>query len=1280
MAITPGSLLPRPPATAAAVGGRPSPSWRRGRSWLTLLEDTARSPLFMEPRDVFYTTVEDLQSALSLTTAESVVHAHAQLNHDGDVVFVDADDLRRAPAAAALASTPPDPRLSFIERPGGYPRRGPGRKKGSGLDLRESLLKVLLVLLSTSAYMNLMELFAPDELVHVNLKGLRDLRYKLSKITDKALRTRAWDLSRSGAVGVLIKYGTGGSRDDRGRHLAVAVEVSLTKDGVVCVCSEAEKCLGEGGCSMQEPMYKALDEVRLAAGVTMADLFVILGASRRMRSRAVGRAVLYGPSTCVVRMQGGSWPYAVVRKTRTANWICFSCRTADGSCQHAAAASAAARGGAADASESEGGSDDDNAGGDGSAGDGRGPMEHGNGRGKQAWQDASGLAVEGRRPDRGKQTPQSLLPRHIVPPLAAQAERATILLALQDPSITLFFPAADKCPYCHVERLTDRTLREVLVECGEGVASGVVYTWRCHSCNYRVIPDGRDRGIVFTSSSTAYSEVFLFEMSVNLSRNGSSLRSSAYLRDAYRELSSDHVYPDAKDKLGSVTTLRKAIILYLSLVIAGVPAEVTRCSQCVRPDGSYAIICFDGLQLGYRLKFMVPFLRSSTKISPISRASVYGRVIKDEALSKALGGVLSATASEKKVTITTLTAMRGNVMAFILLTGYVEVDGNVNTFAGSTLPKKGRKQDRGWDPIEDGGVRTELIGFLRFFFVCRRAARALAMIILGGPVDLLRRVPRPLIAAVQASAADFSDDADQVSGGVSAVDTLEVGNEGAHHGGSPAGRGAEVDDDGAASEGGSVVTDDSLASDGELSDNGAVNVLESCTDEDFRAGPGYVPPTGAWDDDAPLRFYAEQFGEPALADTGGASGAVQIRKLVLPLRAGAPCTAASALKVLDFVRAVVVDPFTVWAPTDDWSAVHAVFDCLLSDDFSVAHLSDVVARSDVSELRLLRGAVTCLAPTLCADVEVRRVFAELLLCLVETCGDYDDFVADAPPANADSMLPCGSDSDGDGSSDDEGISKTAMTLAHPDQVFTPQQYTRTWLLPEATAAAYDAAHGLPAGHVENFLRTGVWAPGLPLIRSLPGFVGASSAQTDFPDCQHDMGKQKSHTGGTFGGFCTCTHPKCLGVVVLDQSESQRMPIEFVVQRFATLPDTIIYDFACAALKTALVRLPHVAKKVSLRVDRFHWRKNHTLCSKAMSPDSYVSMDGANTSSSEERNALSRRQQHHLRQMKQDHFIIFTVYQQALSNVVAMYRDSATKETTIKWPEWYRRTLVDNEDE
>lgn len=171
---------------------------------------------------------------------------------------------------------------------------------------------------------------------------------------------------------------------------------------------------------------------------------------------------------------------------------------------------------------------------------------------------------------------------------------------------------------------------------------------------------------------------------------------------------------------------------------------------------------------------------------------------------------------------------------------------------------------------------------------------------------------------------------------------------------------------------------------------------------------------------------------------------------------------------------------------------------------------------------------------------------------------YDDFVASSQEAENDDLMCMGSSSwDQDAENDEEVYTKRAMALAHPAHAFTPKQYESTWLIPTATAAAYAEAYGLPVDKPEDFRRTGVWAPGLPVLRALPGFVGVSSAQTDAPDCQHKMGKQQSHTGGTFGGFCSCSHPKCLGVVVLDQSESQRMPLEFVVQRFATLPDTIV---------------------------------------------------------------------------------------------------------------------------
>lgn len=76
-------------------------------------------------------------------------------------------------------------------------------------------------------------------------------------------------------------------------------------------------------------------------------------------------------------------------------------------------------------------------------------------------------------------------------------------------------------------------------------------------CPLPVLPDGREHGIVFVSSSSAFSEAFLFELAVNLSRNGSSLRSSAYLREGFQELTAALKYTKVSSRLRSMTTLQK---------------------------------------------------------------------------------------------------------------------------------------------------------------------------------------------------------------------------------------------------------------------------------------------------------------------------------------------------------------------------------------------------------------------------------------------------------------------------------------------------------------------------------------------------------------------------------------------------------------------------------------------------------------------------------------------------------------------------------------------------
>jgi len=69
----------------------------------------------------------------------------------------------------------------------------------------------------------------------------------------------------------------------------------------------------------------------------MVDLFMVLGAPEKVHRLHVGRAVLYGEATCVVRNGKTSWPFTAVRRTRRGTWVCLSFRTAYGRCDHVSA-------------------------------------------------------------------------------------------------------------------------------------------------------------------------------------------------------------------------------------------------------------------------------------------------------------------------------------------------------------------------------------------------------------------------------------------------------------------------------------------------------------------------------------------------------------------------------------------------------------------------------------------------------------------------------------------------------------------------------------------------------------------------------------------------------------------------------------------------------------------------------------------------------------------------------------------------------------------------------
>eukprot|EP00168_Porphyra_purpurea_P019326 TRINITY_DN7642_c0_g1_i1.p1 TRINITY_DN7642_c0_g1~~TRINITY_DN7642_c0_g1_i1.p1 ORF type:complete len:739 (+),score=142.50 TRINITY_DN7642_c0_g1_i1:62-2218(+) len=589
----------------------------------------------------------------------------------------------------------------------GWQQDGPGRSIGSGLRLREQLGKVLEVLFCSVAYASLKQRFDSSDETIREMAALRGMRLAHKKITCKALRGRTWDHSPSGAVGMVLRFGGIGSRNDAGKHQEVVATAWLEGGDVRCACSEQEQCLGAEGCSLRIPMVGALEKVRLTMGVDMATLFDDLNAPLKVDRMRRGKGVLYGDKVCVVRNGNTRWPFSAVRRSRGGAWVCISYRTSDMTCDHASIAVATNKAHA----------------------DGVGDNSSDSDANKDASDEARMLAVaqaaaDGRDLEAAgavelpPHLPSSTVPmtavnrfkwksrsaerRHLVPPRIAQRERAYLMSARRNPEHKVHYPAGPQCPFCRVSRSSASPIVVKIskVDFEEGAVPATIETWRCHKCLFRVPPDGAARGVVFHTCYTVYSEASLYEAAVNLARIGSLLHSTAYLREAFTELHTCCKYPRTKKCMRSVTTLHKALLLYQALVIKGLPYDTVSCASCRRPDGSYAVVSFDSLQIGYRVKYKKAFFRTSINIYAVSHASRMACLISDESVAKALGRVLSSKRDGNSVgssskAITTITAMRGHVMAVTLLLGNIAVGGVEQTFSGSHPDHDASHKERG---------------------------------------------------------------------------------------------------------------------------------------------------------------------------------------------------------------------------------------------------------------------------------------------------------------------------------------------------------------------------------------------------------------------------------------------------------------------------------------------------------------------------------------------------------------------------------------------------------
>lgn len=238
-----------------------------------------------------------------------------------------------------------------------------------------------------------------------------------------------------------------------------------------------------------------------------------------------------------------------------------------------------------------------------------------------------------------------------------------------------------------------------------------------------------------------------------------------------------------------------------------------------------------------------------------------------------------------------------------------------------------------------------------------------------------------------------------------------------------------------------------------------------------------------------------------------------------------------------------------------------------------------------------------------------------------------------------------------------------------------------WLQALLPSSLRDAYGDERVNAVSDYHRSGIFCPLLPPLRPGLDFKSGVRRTEEDSTCEKDYGCADGWTPGTFGVFCCCSHPKCVAVVMMDGHEGPRMPLDFIVSRLPTLPDSVIYDFAGGTHKATACRVPRVAKLVNTCVDAFHFRSSHKTCSSARCPTSYETLLGFNTSSSEQRNASTRRLKQFITLLNQRNFLTFSAFQQCISNITAMYRDACDEVSAthrlraIGWPLWYREAQV-----
>jgi len=161
-------------------------------------------------------------------------------------------------------------------------------------------------------------------------------------------------------------------------------------------------------------------------------------------------------------------------------------------------------------------------------------------------------------------------------------------------------------------------------------------------------------------------------------------------------------------------------------------------------------------------------------------------------------------------------------------------------------------------------------------------------------------------------------------------------------------------------------------------------------------------------------------------------------------------------------------------------------------------------------------------------------------------------------------------------------------------------------------------------------------------------------QENARSCRKHYTKSESHSPGIFTVQCVCSHPKLIGISVMQECEGVSTALSVLLARFRRLPRVCYYDNACNMSKSIILRCPWVNDDCIIVCDRFHYH-GHT-CNSIWDPSNYPSCRNHATSGAEAINHVWNFSKSHLRFLRPDNMMPFLAARAVFVNIRASIRE------------------------